>query len=45
MARVPRYVPTGTADQEASAGDLTYDDSFLYVKTQLGWKKIPLQDL
>lgn len=34
--------PTGTADATGSAGDIAYDDSFVYVKTSAGWKRAAL---
>jgi len=31
--------PTSTADISGSIGDVSYDDSYFYVKTSVGWKR------
>jgi hypothetical protein len=36
------YTPTGTADSNGNTGDLAWDDSFVYIKTSVGWKRSAL---
>lgn len=35
-------VPTFSGDTSGSVGQITWDDQNLYLKTQTGWGKIPL---
>lgn len=39
---VDSFTPTGTADATGTIGRITYDDSFIYVKTSVGWKRSAL---
>ena len=34
--------PSGTSDASGSIGDVSYDDSYFYVKTSAGWKRTAL---
>lgn len=34
--------PSGSADASGSIGDVSYDDSYFYVKTSAGWKRAAL---
>lgn len=34
--------PSGTSDASGSIGDVSYDDSYFYVKTSTGWKRAAL---
>jgi len=36
------YTPTGTADTNGNIGNIVWDDSNIYVKTSVGWKKAAL---
>ena len=36
------YTPSGTADSTGDIGALTWDDDYIYVKTNEGWKKAGL---
>lgn len=36
------YTPTGTADANGNAGQMAWDDSFIYIKTSAGWKRAAL---
>ncbi|MGB3340276.1 MAG: hypothetical protein WBB37_02205 [bacterium] len=36
------YSPTGTSDPNGSTGDIAWDDSYMYVKTSIGWKRAQL---
>ncbi len=31
--------PTGTSDSNGNTGDISWDDSYIYVKTSVGWKR------
>jgi hypothetical protein len=35
-------VPTGTSDTNGAEGDIARDDSYIYVKTSVGWKRAAL---
>ena len=39
---VTQRIPTGTADPQGQVGEITSDDSFVYVKTTAGWKRAAL---
>jgi len=39
---VARRTPTSGADSQGAVGDVTSDDSYVYVKTSTGWKRSPL---
>lgn len=39
---VARQTPTGTADTQGAVGDIASDDSYIYVKTNAGWKRAAL---
>jgi hypothetical protein len=36
------YTPSGSADTNGSIGDIAWDDNYIYVKTNLGWKRATL---
>jgi hypothetical protein len=36
------YTPTGTADANGSAGDIAWDENYVYIKTSGGWKRAAL---
>lgn len=36
------YTPTSTADTTGETGSVTWDDSYVYVKTSVGWKRTAL---
>ena len=36
------YTPTGTADTNGNAGDVSWDDGYVYVRTSAGWKRAQL---
>lgn len=37
-----RMTPTGTVDARGATGDIAVDDSYVYVKTTMGWKRSAL---
>ena len=39
------YTPTGTTDSTGDIGALTWDDDYIYVKTNEGWKKAGLTSI
>lgn len=39
---VTSFTPTGTADATGSAGAVSWDDDYIYVKTSAGWKRSAL---
>jgi hypothetical protein len=39
------YTPSGTADSTGDIGALTWDDDYIYVKTNEGWKKAGLTSI
>jgi hypothetical protein len=36
------YTPTGTSDANGNVGDIAWDDSYIYIKTSAGWKRVAL---
>jgi len=36
------YTPSSTADTNGHAGDICWDDNYLYIKTSAGWKRASL---
>jgi hypothetical protein len=36
------YTPTGSADTNGNVGDIAWDDGYVYVKTNAGWKRAAL---
>ncbi len=36
------FTPTGTADTNGNTGDIAWDDSYVYIKTSVGWKRTTL---
>ncbi|MCK4597097.1 hypothetical protein KAU04_03625, partial [bacterium] len=36
------YTPTGTGDTNGNAGDVAWDDNYVYIKTSGGWKRAAL---
>jgi hypothetical protein len=39
-SRIYRYTPTSSSDTTGKEGDQAYDNSFLYTKTQGGWRRV-----
>jgi hypothetical protein len=37
------YTPTGTSDPNGSTGDIAWDDDYVYIKTNAGWKRKQLE--
>jgi hypothetical protein len=37
--QIENITPSGTADPQGTLGDFTWDDNFIYVKTNTGWKR------
>lgn len=40
--KLPIFTPTKTADARGSIGQITYDGSYIYIKTNAGWKRSTL---
>ena len=40
---IPNYTPTSSNDSYGNIGNVTSDDDYLYIKTNNGWKRTPLQ--
>jgi len=40
---IPHYTPTSSNDSYGNIGNETSDDDYLYIKTNNGWKRTPLQ--
>ncbi|MGV3768142.1 MAG: hypothetical protein ACO1NW_18565 [Chitinophagaceae bacterium] len=38
-----QYTPTSSSDANGQAGDVSWDDNYIYVKTSGGWKRSALQ--
>ncbi len=36
------YTPIGTSDSNGNAGDIAWDDDYVYIKTSVGWKRAAL---
>jgi hypothetical protein len=36
------FTPASTGDQSGDAGQIAYDENFIYVKTASGWKRSAL---
>jgi hypothetical protein len=36
------YTPTGTSDPHGGTGDIAWDDDYVYIKTNAGWKRAQL---
>ena len=36
------YTPTSTADANGNIGDVTWDNTYLYIKTSTGWGRVLL---
>lgn len=36
------YTPSGTGDTNGNIGDISWDDNFVYIKTNSGWKRTAL---
>lgn len=36
------YTPTGTVDTNGNVGDIAWDDNYMYLKTNAGWKRAAL---
>jgi len=41
---VPEYTPTSTSDESGSKGDTVWDDDYIYIKTNTGWKRSSLEN-
>ena len=39
---VTQYTPTGSADANGAAGDVSVDDNYIYFKASTGWKRVAL---
>jgi hypothetical protein len=39
---IPTYTPTSSSDTYGKLGAITYDSSFLYIKTGAGWKRVAI---
>ena len=37
------YSPTGTADPNGNTGDMAWDENYIYVKTNVGWKRAQME--
>lgn len=35
-------VPTSTLDKIGKIGNTAYDDNYIYIKTQIGWRRVAL---
>jgi hypothetical protein len=44
MLKIPYYTPSSSNDSTGKRGNITMDDSYLYVKTNNGWKRSRLED-
>jgi hypothetical protein len=42
LKRQTSGTPSGTADSQGTQGDMLYDDSYIYIKTSAGWKRVSL---
>ncbi len=40
---LPNYTPSSSQDSYGDAGDITWDDSYAYIKTNNGWKRANLE--
>ncbi len=40
---LPTYTPTSSSDIYGKNGEITIDDNYLYIKTEQGWKRSPLE--
>lgn len=38
-----KYTPIGTNDSNGTIGDITYDNNYIYIKTDEGWKRSALE--
>ena len=41
---IPKQTPTSTNDTKGIEGGLCYDDNFIYIKTNFGWKRLNLEN-
>lgn len=41
---LPEYTPNSTEDKIGSSGDMVWDDKYLYIKTNGGWKRSSLEN-
>jgi len=41
---LPKYTPTSTGDIFGKIGDTVWDDNYLYVRTNAGWKRTSLEN-
>ena len=37
-----QYTPTSSSDAKGQVGNYTYDENYMYIKTNGGWKRIAL---
>ena len=40
---IPIFTPTNSTDTYGEIGNVTSDDNYLYIKTNMGWKRTPLE--
>ena len=40
---IPIYTPTNSTDTNGEIGNITSDDNYLYIKTNMGWKRTSLE--
>ena len=40
---LPEYTPTNSNDEIGGSGDVVWDDSYLYIKTNDGWRRSNLE--
>ena len=40
---IPIYTPTNSTDTYGEIGNVTSDNNYLYIKTNMGWKRTPLE--
>jgi hypothetical protein len=41
---IPNYTPSSSDDNNGSVGNITFDDDFIYLKTNNNWKRIRLEN-
>jgi hypothetical protein len=39
---IPNFTPASSADKSGSVGDVSFDDSYMYIKTKNGWTRVAL---
>jgi hypothetical protein len=41
---LPEFTPTSTNDERGTLGDSVWDDDYIYIKTNGGWKRSSLEN-